>query len=124
MDNNDNNIGKEHNCDCMVDVEYDTFPKIYRVAFRVYGVDSTGVNHLVVEVDDANIIGLDVDDIISQIKKDHINSEFNEHDGVGMSHIIGQRVVVHSVRYMGLLNHITTKAKNVFEIEDDEIDDD
>lgn len=112
----------EKNCECVMGIEYDTYPKIYKVAFRVYGVDSTGMNHLAVEVDRAYVVGLDVEDIIDQIKKDHINSEFNDHDGAEMHHMVGHRVVMHSVRCMGVLSYITTNAKKIFEIAEDDED--
>lgn len=111
--------GEKH-CDCMMDADFDAYPKIFKIAFRVYGVDSAGVKHIVIEVNRAFMVGLDVDDIITQLKTDHINAEFNDHDGEGMYHTIGRDVVVHSVRYIGILNYMTAKTKKIFELPDDD----
>lgn len=109
-------------CDCMMDCGFDAYPKIYRISFRVYGIDSVGIKHVVVETSQAYMVGIDVEDIVNQLKSDHLNTEFNHHDGDGMYHIIGQDVVIHSVRYIGILNYMTNKAKKLFEIPDEESD--
>lgn len=118
--NEGENLKKD--CSCMDGSEYDKYPKIFKVSFVVYGTDSKGIRHLVFGTDRDYFIGIDVDDIVKKIKNDHINVEFNYNDYGNMYHVVGQDVVINSVRYMGVLSDMTTAAKKAFgvEVEEDE----
>lgn len=121
--NDENEKEKEKHCSCMNDAAIDLYPKIYRVSFRVYGVDPTGVKHIASEVNKAYIIGLDVEDVINRLKSNYTNTEFNNIEDGAMYHIVGQDITVYSVKYIGMLHDMTSKSMKYFEIPeaDDEI---
>ncbi len=116
----------QKNCECMADSKYDPIPKVYVVGFRVYGVDHKNVMHTVVFEEGVFVIAVDAEDVITQLKKDYVNVEFNHKNKHGMIHIVGQEVRVDTIEYCGILSGLSEKSLEALsgiasEEDDDEI---
>ncbi len=106
-------------CDCVIDADFDKYPKIYHVEFKVYGIDSQGIRHLVIDTESL-IAAINIDDISTQLKKSHLNVEFNANENGEMYHTVGQEVVIHSAELIGVLSYMTTMSKAMFDIQEDQ----
>lgn len=89
---------------------FDACAKIYLIEYKVYGVDPSGVKHLVIEEEGAYVIGIDAEDVIEQLKKDYINSEFNYTVENIMYHAVGTDIKVHNIELIGPLLGISLKS--------------
>jgi len=113
--NNEKNDHNDlNNCECMFDSDFDGYPKVYCISYKVYGVDSKSIKHLIIEVKNSYMVGIDIKDIIFQLEKEYINSEFNNIEGEIMYHTVGTEVFVYSSKYVGILSGVTDKAKAIF----------
>lgn len=104
--------------------EYDNAAKIYQVNFVVYGTDAKNVKHIILEEEDIYVIAIDVVDVVNQIKKDYLNSEFNFKTDTGLYHSIGQDIRIDSAKLVGVLAGISDASRKLFKLHLDDIEGD
>jgi hypothetical protein len=105
-----------------LDQGYDESPKVYKITYKVYGINSANVEFIILHEKNAHVVGVDVADIKEELKKEHINSEFNYYIDNELYHAIGTKLVVLSVVLLGQLVGVTDKCLEIINNEVDPSD--